>query len=143
MNAGARPVSMYLLFACLVFQGLSGLVGGFGLVGDPSGAALRIPIGWLDGSPFENYLIPGLVLFLALGVVPLAVVYGLWTRRRLAWHAALLVGVALLVWLGVEIVVIGYQAEPPFQLIYGSVGAAIVALSMLPSLREHFSPRRR
>jgi hypothetical protein len=128
---------VYLLIAGLAFQGLSGLLGGVGLLVDPTGALLRIPLQWLEGSPFESYLIPGLVLLLVLGVVPLIVLYGLW--RRAAWSClgAQLVAVALLVWIGVEVLVIGYQPEPPLQLIYGLLGVVLLVASLAPSVRRY------
>lgn len=130
-----RPASVYLLAAGLAFQGLSGLFGGIGLIVDPTGRLLQIPIEWLDGSPFETYLIPGLVLLLVLGIVPLGVLYGLWTRKGWAWLGARLVAAALLVWIGVEVVVIGYQPEPPLQLIYGLLGVVLLVGSLAPSVR--------
>ena len=135
-----RPASLYVLMACLVFQGLSGIVGGIGLVSDPSGEALRIPVSWLQGSPFTDYLIPGLILLIVLGIFPLVVLYGLWTRTPWAWPTALLVGVALIIWIGVEIFVIGYQSQPPFQLIYGLLGIIVVVLALLPHVRAYYSP---
>lgn len=129
------PASVYLLIVGLAFQGLSGLLGGIGLIVDPTGTLLQIPVEWLDGSPFESYLIPGLVLLLVLGIGPLAVLYGLWRRASWAWLGARLVSVALLVWIGVEVLVIGYQPEPPLQLIYGLLGVVLLAASLVPSVR--------
>jgi hypothetical protein len=133
-----RPVTAYLLMACMLFQGLSGLAGGFGLVMDPTGETLQIPLDWLAGSPFADYMIPGLVLFVVLGIFPLAVLYGLWTGRAWGWWGAVLVGVALMVWLLVEILIIGYQPQPPLQLIYGILGAAILVLAALPGVRKYY-----
>ncbi len=134
-SPGKRPATLHALIAVLAFQGVSGVAGGLGLVADPSGRSLGIPLEWLAGSLFGSYLIPGLVLFTVLGIGPLLVVYGLWTRRSWSRSGSLMVGAALLAWLGVEIAVIGYQPRPPLQLIYGVVGVAIVALAMLPAAR--------
>lgn len=137
-----RPVALYLLLAGLLFQGLSGLAGGAGLVADPSGRLLQMPQGLLEGAPFEDYLIPGLILFSVLGVFPLVAFNGLWRERAWAWPAALVVGIALVVWIGVEMLMIGYQAQPPLQLIYGLLGVVLLALVMLPSVREYYAVRR-
>lgn len=134
-----RPVSLYVLMAALLFQGMSGVVGGLGLVTDPTGRAVGLPISWLQGSPFNDYLVPGLILLLGLGVFPLFVLYGLWARYAWAWIAALVVGLALIVWIGAEILIIGYYAQPPLQLIYGVLGFAIVALSVFPSVRAYYA----
>ncbi len=106
---------------------------------DPTGGILQIPVSWLEGSPFTDYLIPGLILLLVLGVFPLIVVYGLWTRLSWSWTAALLVGLALVIWIVVEILIIGYHHKPPLQLIYGLLGIVILVLVLLPSVRQYYS----
>lgn len=131
------PLSFYVLISSILFQGLSGLAGGIGLVADPTGRSLGIPLDWLQGSPFDSYLIPGLVLLLALGVYPLAVAYAMWKRRPWSRLAALLVGLMLLIWIAVEILVVGYQPSPPLQLIYGLLGLIIVAMVPIPSLKQY------
>jgi len=62
-NVQVRPVSLYILLTIILFQGLSGMLGGLGLVLDPTGKSLSIPVAWLENSPFSDYLIPGLILF--------------------------------------------------------------------------------
>lgn len=127
----------YLLIGLVAFQALSGIFGGFALVWDPSGALLRMPLSLLDGSPFEDYLFPGLILLLVLGFLPLLVVYGLWLRRGWSWTGALLVSLALLVWIGVEIAMVGYHGEPPLQLVYGITGLAMLLLALLSPVRRY------
>ena len=75
-----RPIVLYFLMALIIFQGLSGIVGGVGLAMDPSGKSLQIPIEWLDNSFFHNYLIPGLTLLIVLGFYPFIVFYGLYAK---------------------------------------------------------------
>jgi len=135
-NKTKRPVSMYILLVLIIFQGISGLAGGIGLILDPSGKSLQIPLSWLDGSPFSNYLIPGLILFVVLGLYPLVVFYGLLKKIIWSWLAAFILGPALIIWIGVEIIIIGYHAQPPLQLIYGLVGLIILFLVFLPSVRR-------
>lgn len=108
-----------------------------GLVMDSTGRSLGIPANWLHGSPFDNYFIPGLVLLLALGVSPLAVTYGLWRRRHWSWLGALLVGLMLIIWIAVEILVIGYQPSPPLQLIYGLLGLIIILMVSFPASKQY------
>lgn len=110
---------------------------------DPSGASIGLPLVWLEGSPFADYLIPGVVLTSLLGVVPLLAAYGVWTSRPWSWAVSLGIGAALLVWLAIEIAVIGYQAQPPLQLVYGVVAAVIILSTTSPSVRRHLRARRR
>jgi hypothetical protein len=133
-----RPKILYFLMTLIIFQGLSGLIGGVGLVIDPTGKSLQIPIEWLDHSFFNNYLIPGLILLIALGFYPIVVFYGLLKNLNWSWFGTLILGIALLIWIGVEILVIGYQAKPPLQLIYGLVGLLILILILSPPIKRFF-----
>lgn len=136
----SRSYSFYLLAALILFQGVSGLFGGASLVWDPTGEALQMPLSLLDGSPFDTYLIPGIILLLGLGVFPLIVLYGLARKIAWAWAGAVLVSAALIIWIGVEIAMIGYHSEPPLQLIYGSVGILLLVLTQMPSVQIAIKP---
>jgi hypothetical protein len=134
----SRPASVIALMCALGFQGLSGLAGGVGLIGDPTGAALSIPQEWLMDSPFRDYRVPGLILLTGLGVLPLVVAGAVWSAARWALAASLLIGLMLVVWIGVQISIVGYQASPPLQAVYGSLGLVIAALTRMPSVRKYF-----
>ena len=114
--------SFYTLIILMLFQGISGLIGGITLVIDPSGKLLQMPLSTLEGSPFETFLIPGIILLTILGIFPMIVFYGLWKNLKRAWMGSLLVSAALIIWISVEIWVVGYHHEPPLQLIYGLLG---------------------
>lgn len=131
-----RPFSLYIMMILILFQGASGVYGGGSLVLDPTGNTLQMPLSLLDGSPFDSYLIPGIVLLLILGLFPLIVLYGVWKRKVWAWAGAFLISIALVVWIGVEIAMIGYQAEPPLQFIYGLVGLSLLVLTQLSSVKN-------
>ncbi|MBZ0178630.1 MAG: hypothetical protein K8F36_05000 [Melioribacteraceae bacterium] len=135
-----RPVQALVLFVLVLFQGISGIFGGIGLTIDPTGESLKIPIDWLEGSPFGNYTIPGIVLLFLLGIVPVIIAIGLW--KKIAWSRKMSVylGIALLVWIVVEIAVIGYQHDPPLQLIYGIVGVLILMFSLSSTIKEYYKP---
>ena len=132
-----RPPSVYALLGLNLFQGLSGLGGGFGLMVDPTGTNMQLPLDWLRGSPFGSYLIPGLILFTVLGIFPLIVAFGVTGPRAWAWFGSLAVGVGVLVWLVVEIATVGFQAWPPLQAIYAILGVAILALTATRSVRGY------
>ena len=128
-------IGFYILEVLIFFQAASGLFGGGALILDPTGSLLQMPLDLLAPSPFSDYFIPGIILFWVLGVFPSVVFYGLLRRKRWAWLGTVLVGVALIIWIGVEIAFIGYHNEPPLQLIYGVEGILLLAIALLPSVQ--------
>lgn len=130
-----------LLTALLLVLGLSGVGVGLAVLVDPVGVGIGLGPEWLEGSPFPDHRVPGLVAMVILGALPLAVV-GLVVRRSpWAWSASLMVGLVLLAWLYVEILVIGYQPRPPLQVIYGLLGVALVTLTLHPAVRQGLRER--
>ena len=136
-----RPGAVTALTILVGLQGLSGLSGGIGLTLDPTGQSLGLPLTWLHGSPFSDYCVPGMILFLVLGMVPAIVAYGLWSGRPWARVGAAFVGGTLVIWLLVEIAVIGYRADPPLQIVYGVLAVLILVTTALPSVRNDVRSR--
>jgi hypothetical protein len=109
---------------------IGALGGGLVLIVAPRGEIMPLPLSALAGSPFETYLGPGLILFTVLGLGPLIAARLAWIRHPLAPLAAFVVGAALLIWVAVEIAIIGYSNEPPLQAIYMVLGAVITAVAL-------------
>jgi hypothetical protein len=109
---------------------IGALAGGLVLIVTPRGEIMPLPLSALAGSPFETYLGPGLILFTVLGLGPLIAARLAWIRHPLAPLAAFVVGAALLIWVAVEIAIIGYSNEPPLQAIYLALGAVITGVAL-------------
>lgn len=124
-----KTFSIYLLIIIMALQGLSGLLGGISLIIDPSGEMIELPSGWLAGSMFQDYLIPGIILLTVLGIFPMLTLIGLINGTKRSLIYARLVGYALVIWIAVEIFIIGYKPEPPLQMIYGILGIIIILLA--------------
>jgi hypothetical protein len=136
--ARRRPAAVWALLALLVVQGLGGLGGGISLMAGPHGEIMHMPVSYLQGSPFPDYLIPGLLLALVLGVLPLVAFVGLLRRRTWAWFAAFTVGCGLIIFEIVEVTIIPYNVLQP---VFGTVGVLIAVLTPLPSVRRHLGVR--
>jgi hypothetical protein len=133
--AGRRRHGLvWILLVLLVLQGVGGIFGGAALVLSPSGDLLQMPTSYLDGSPFSDYLIPGLLLLTVLGVFPLVVAAGLWRRRPWAWFGAFAIGCALVIFEIVEYAMIG---SDPQQAVWGSIGVLIAACCIAPSVQRY------
>lgn len=66
-----------LLITFLFLLALGAIAGGGALIIAPDGRLLEMPLSVLEKSPFENFLIPGIILFLILGVAPILTATGL------------------------------------------------------------------
>ena len=139
-----RPLPALFLPICCLIQGIGGLIGGVGLVSSPDGSGFGMPAAWLQGRLFENYLIPGLILFTVLGIFPLTVAVGLWRSRAWAWWASLAVGGGLVIWIVTEIVIIGYRGTIGVAawLVFGLLGVLILVLALAPATRRYFGAGR-
>src|SRR5690606_41539540 len=62
-------------------------------------------------SPFQNYLVPGIILFTILGIFPLIISVGLVKGNPLSLKLTLILAYSLIIWIAVEIVIIGYRSE--------------------------------
>ena len=121
-----RPeVLRYALGLLLAFAALNAFGGGYyGMAG-----AKGIPTGWLLGTPFSSYFVPSLFLFVVVGGSFLAAAIAVLARWSLAWVAAIAAGVIVLVWLAVQVSLIGYVSwmQPATAL----VGVVILRLAVL------------
>ena len=120
--------------ACLLFLGISAIGGGGQFLLDPTGDIIGMPGDVLADSPFADFLLPGLILFTVLGLFPLVVLYGLYTQHRWAWPGVIMVGIALIVWIVVQGLIIGFGHW--LQWLYLSLGFVLILLAWLPSVRR-------
>lgn len=129
-----HTVAVRVLMALLLIQGLGGLAGGAALTAKPSGGIMKMPVSYLQGSPFSDYLIPGLILGLVLGIFPLVVLAGLWRARTWAWYGSFVVGCGLVIWVMVEVTIIPYNVLQP---VFGAVGVLIALTTLLAPVRRY------
>ena len=94
------------LGALQAFIGLGALGGGLMLVIDPSGSALELPMSLLEGSPFPDFLIPGMFLLAVNGIGSMIGAGLSFTRRRYAQEIAIVLGAILVAWIVIQVVII-------------------------------------
>ncbi len=109
---------------------IGALGGGLALILGPHGEILPLPMTLLQGSPFNNYFVPGLIFFMVLGGGALLVAVLAWRHHSWAPALTLGVGAVLLIWMTVEIAIIGYSNTPPLQPIYIGMGLVICAVGI-------------
>ena len=112
--------AIHFLGALQVFIGLTAIAGGLGLVADPSGTKMHIPLEWLSNSPFFNYFVPGLVLLIVNGVGNFFAGIVTFLRNRYAGNIAVACGTFLVLFILIEVWFIGVQSLlQPLYLLLG------------------------
>lgn len=139
-----RTVFLFLL----AFLGVGALYGGGSLILYPSGDLLKMPLSFLEKSPFNDYLIPGIILFFVLGVVPYFLIYALikkpsskfleifnlYRDMHWAWTYSIYVAFALIIWIQVQMMFL--QAVSWLHSFYIFLAVCIIIIGILPQMRE-------
>jgi hypothetical protein len=122
---GKKP-AIYVLAVLQLFVGITALMGGYGLMADPSSAAAGARPEWLSGTPFQNYFIPGLILTIFIGIGNLAASMVTVFRGRSAGWVAAAMGLTLLVYMTTEVLLVGLRIFlQPLYFLLGMIEALI------------------
>ncbi len=128
-----RPFLLYLLLIPHLFLGISASAGGGLMLLKPDGSLLGMDPEWLHGSPFNNYFLPGLILFTTVGLFPLFTAVGLllkpawgwanalniYTDRHWAWAYSLYAGIIVITWITVQLIMTHYFWLQPIMIFTG------------------------
>lgn len=113
----------YTLGGLLAFMAVNAFGGGaYGLAG-----AKAVPLAWLAGTPFRDYFVPSLILFVIVGGAFLGAAIAVFAGSRPARLLALGAGVIALGWLCVQVAILGFVSwlQPATAL----AGALVLALA--------------
>lgn len=141
-----------LLILLLLLNASGAFFGGILLITDAGGRSLGMNTELLAGSPFKDFLIPGIILLIFNGLLPMLAAVGLllkrtrrplavlpiWRDRQWGWTLTLLSGIALIVWILVQVAMIGYWKELIFQPLYLAVGLGIILLALSPGVKDEY-----
>jgi hypothetical protein len=119
----ARPAVEHVLAAVHAVVGLAAVVGGIGLVRN----GLGMPEEWLLSTPFDTWLIPGVLLALGVGGSQLLAAVLLAAHDPQARSASMVAGIGLATWIVVQSVLLHrYHPFSPALFALG-VSTAVVA----------------
>jgi hypothetical protein len=94
----------YLLGSLLAFFALNAFGGGYyGLSG-----ADGVPVEWLEGTPFSDYVVPSLILLVVVGGSFLTAAIAVFAGLQMARLASFFAGLVVLGWLVAQVSIIGY-----------------------------------
>jgi hypothetical protein len=145
-----RPLSSVVLALLVLLLGIGAVISGPMLFFEPSGRLMQWSVDQLRGTPFPDYTIPGLVLFLFLGLFPIFVGVGLMAKPRWkwpdainpskrhhwAWAASWATGIIALIWIAVETLLLGLISF--LQPVIAVWGALILLITFLPRVNRYY-----
>lgn len=103
-NKPTKDYIRYILGSLLLFVSLNAFAGGYyGISG-----AENVPLEWLQGSPFRDYLIPSIFLVVCIGGTALFSAIVVFRQHKIASKSATYCGIIILLWLTVQVTIIGY-----------------------------------
>lgn len=149
-SAKHKPAGCYILIFLQLILGIGALFGGGALILSSDGTLLRMPVTLLRYSPFQTFLIPGFILFIGLGVLPLITAFYLITEKspnfgrplslykenHWAWSFSLYIGFILISWITIEVYI--FQSIVLIHVFYLFLGMAIQAVTLLPSVKRYY-----
>lgn len=104
MTHTVEKITRYSLGCLLLLVAINAFGGGYyGMAG-----ARSVPVEWLEGSPFNSYFIPSLILFLGVGGICFITSILVFRRHYMARTSALFSGIIIFGWLCAQIAIIGY-----------------------------------
>ncbi len=90
----------------LLFNGIGAIYGGGNLIFYRAGSTLHLSAGILQHTPFQNFLIPGIALFIINGLCSLCVFAALVLNFKKAALLVFIQGILLVTWIAVQVVLI-------------------------------------
>ena len=149
-SEASMPGAVKALIGIEAFNGIVGVASGLAFITDPSGASMGVDTDMLEGTPIGDYTLVGWLLFLVYGMFPLFLSWGLftkrswrlaegltrWSKQHWAWAGALIICVIELVWMLVELPLIGVF---PITVFWAAVQVVIIGVLMRRTVKSHYA----
>ncbi|MDB4918658.1 MAG: hypothetical protein JWQ54_641 [Mucilaginibacter sp.] len=137
-----------ILLFLLAFLGLGAIGGGAVLIISPMGALLGMPVSMLERSPFNSFLIPGIILFTMLGLAPCLLIPALLKKpacklaeklncfpdMHWSWTYSVYVAFALIIWIQFQMVFL--QTVHWLHTFYMLFAVGLIYVALLPQVRN-------
>jgi hypothetical protein len=123
LHSSLRIFAIVILFAVA----LNALAAGYSFITDPSGMAIGISTDYLkQTAPFENFLIPGIVLFLVNGVLSIVIAIIVIRRQKHFQLLLMMQGCILVGWIAIQLMMV--TSFHPLHAIIASSGVILIAI---------------
>jgi hypothetical protein len=140
---------LWPLVLVLLILAIGGYYGGITMLLDPTGSLLGVADA-LPLLPVPNFILPGLFLIAVMGLFPNLLAYALiarpnwagmdaisrWSKHYWAWTGCIALVVILVIWLTVEVIMMGWW---PITSMTAILGLLVFLIALLPGVRKHYT----
>jgi hypothetical protein len=116
-----------LLFILISFIGVTSTISGLLLIGSRDGSLFNLPLSLLNDTPFKDYLVPGILLTIMVGLVNLLAVFFNMQRHANRYNWAMAGGIMVSGWIVVQLLLI--DTVNWFHFLYLGTGILIFLLA--------------
>lgn len=113
------------------------LYGSWIFISDPNGGKFFLSVDLLSNSPFESYLIPGVILLIVNGVFPLFILISLLMRKSYSKWLLMLQGCVLIGWLSIQLLISKDFFLPVMHYSCYATGLLLILFSFLLMKLDH------
>ncbi|MBC8754098.1 hypothetical protein H2O64_05410 [Kordia sp. YSTF-M3] len=140
----------------LGFLAIGAIGGGLVLITSPTGELIGIPLSEFKNMPFDNFLIPGIILFSVLGVIPLLLIIALLKKpeskiaeqinifkdMHWSWTYSIYIAFILIGWIHIQLIFLqgGVYWLHTFYMFYAIL---IIIIALLPQMRYLYKNEKR
>lgn len=128
-----------LLFGLHVFVGLGAIGGGLACILNPL-KPLGVPADILKNSPFDSFLVPGIILFAVIGLGNVIAALAIHFGSKLQGYICSVFSWALILWIIVQCIMLRTVAAP--HILYFLIGLVEAALSAIVLFQQQLFPTK-
>ena len=146
INAIKKIRNVFLIV--LGFLAIGAIGGGIVLIISPTGESMGIPLSEFKNIPFDSYLIPGILLFSVLGVIPLLLIIALLKKpeskiaehinifkdMHWSWTFSIYIAFILIGWIHIQLIFLQGVVHW-LQTFYMFYAILILIIALLPQMR--------
>ena len=116
-----------ILFLLISFIAITALLSGILMISNPDGSILNLPLSLLNGTPFKDFTMPGILLAVIVGGINLLAVFFNLKRQTNRYNWALAGGLVIFGWIIIQMILIG--AFHWLHILYLIIGILIILIS--------------
>ena len=116
-----------LLFFLVSFTALTSALSGLLMIINPNGEILNLPLKLLEGTPFKNFMIPGILLLIIVGGINLLAAFFYVRNHPKRYNWTMAGGVIISGWIISQMIII--HAVHWMHILYLTIGISVILLS--------------